>query len=118
MLVLLIACLGILGLASISAQQRRKELGVRKVLGAKVSGLVGLFVREYALLVIIASIVAIPLALWASTNWLNAFAYQVPVSVWVFAGVVAGSLTVAAFTVSVQVMKVALENPVLALRSE
>lgn len=117
-LVLLIACLGILGLASISAQQRRKELGVRKVLGAKVGSLVGLFVREYALLVVVASVIAIPLSLLAIARWSNAFAYQAPGSVWMFVGVVSGSLIVAALTVTAQVFSVALENPVVALRSE
>ena len=117
-LVLVIACLGLFGLAAISAQHRRREIGIRKVLGAQLYGLVGLFIKEYAVLVFAASVLAIPLAMFASSKWLSTFAYQAPESAWVFVWVVLASLIVATVSVSYQAIRTALSNPVDALRNE
>jgi len=117
-LVVVIACLGLFGLAAISVQHRRREIGIRKVLGAQWYGLVGLFIKEYAVLVFAASVLAIPLAVFASAKWLSTFAYQAPQSAWVFLWVVLASLIVATISVSYQALRAALSNPVDALRNE
>jgi len=115
---ILISCLGLFGLAAFSAEQRQKEIGIRKVLGASVAGVVGLLSREFIWLVGIAFVLATPLSWWAMHKWLEGFAYKVPVSWWMFA--IAGilSIVIALFTVSFQAIKAALANPVKSLRSE
>jgi putative ABC transport system permease protein len=115
---ILISCLGLFGLAAFSAEQRQKEIGIRKVLGASVAGVVGLLSREFVLLVGIAFLLATPLAWWAMHKWLDAFAYKIPISWWMFA--IAGilSIAIALITVSFQAIKAALANPVKSLRSE
>jgi len=113
-----IACLGLFGLAAFSAEQRRKELGVRKVLGASVAHLVRLFSSEFTKLVAISLLVAVPIAWFAVSSWLEGFAYKTSVSPVVF--IVAGisALLIALATISFQSMKVALRNPVEALRED
>jgi len=113
-----ISCLGLLGLAMFTAEQRTKEIGIRKVLGASVSSLFTLLSKEFILLVVIAMAIATPLAWWAMHNWLQGFAYKVPIEIWVFA--VAGILAIiiALITVSFQAIKVAVANPVKSLRTE
>jgi len=113
-----IGCLGLLGLATYAAQQRVKEIGIRKVLGASVGSIIGLLSREFILLVIISLIVAFPIAWWAMQNWLNDFAYRLNISWWIFAGAAVVAIAVAMATISFQAIKAAIANPVKALRSE
>ena len=113
-----IACLGLFGLATYAAEQRIKEIGVRKVLGASVLNLTVLLSKDFLKLVLIANGIAFPLAWWATNQWLAEFAYHIEVAWWVF--VVSGVLAVviALGTVSYQAIKAALVNPVKSLRSE
>ena len=115
-LALLIACLGMFALAAILSRQRTKEIGIRKILGASVSNIVGLLSKDFLRLVGIAIVLASPLAWWGMNQWLQDFAYRVQLEWWVFA--LAGALTVgiAFLTVSFQSVKAALSNPVEALR--
>ncbi|MBO0937461.1 ABC transporter permease [Fibrella sp. HMF5335] len=117
-LAVLIACLGLFGLAAYTAEQRTKEIGVRKVLGASVTSVVALLSQDFLKLVLIAIVIASPVAWWAMHRWLADFAYRVDIEWWVFA--LAGVLAVgiALLTVSVQSIKAALVNPVKSLRSE
>ncbi len=115
---ILISCLGLFGLAAFSAEQRSKEIGVRKVLGASVAGIVKLLSADFLKLVLIALILAIPIAWWIMNKWLQAFVYRVPIAWWMFglAGLVA--VVIALFTVSFQAIRAAVANPVHSLRSE
>ncbi|QRR04047.1 ABC transporter permease [Dyadobacter sandarakinus] len=117
-LAILISCLGLFGLAAFTAEQRTKEIGVRKVLGASASNIVGLLSSDFMKLVVIALVLASPLAWWALSTWLDTFAYRTGLSWWIFAvsGVVATSI--ALLTVSFQAIKAAWVNPVTSLRSE
>ncbi|GAB3704485.1 ABC transporter permease [Spirosoma flavus] len=117
-LAILIACLGLFGLAAFAAEQRTKEIGVRKVLGASVMSIVTMLSKDFLKLVCIALIIATPIAWYAMNQWLQDFAYRVNLDWWVFA--LAGLLAViiALATVSFQSMKAALANPVKSLRSE
>ncbi|MVM35629.1 FtsX-like permease family protein [Spirosoma sp. HMF4905] len=118
LLTIFIACLGLLGLASFTAQQRTKEIGVRKVLGASVASVVALLAGDFLKLVVVAIILAIPLAWYAMSQWLQGFAYRIEISGWVF--VLAGLLAigVALLTIGFQSIKAALLDPVKSLRSE
>ncbi len=113
-----IACMGLFGLATLIVTRRTKEIGIRKVLGANVSSIVGLLSRDFARLIIIAAVIAFPLAGWFMNDWLKDFAYRTHVSWWVY--LVAGTLalTVALLTIGVQAVKAALMNPVKSLRTE
>lgn len=113
-----IACLGLFGLATYAAEQRIKEIGVRKVLGASLFDLTALLSKDFLKLVLIANGIAFPLAWWATSRWLEEFAYHIQPTWWVFA--VAGllSVAIALATVSYQAIKAALMNPVRSLRSE
>lgn len=115
---ILISCMGLFGLATFTAQQRTKEIGIRKVLGASVAGIVALLSTDFLKLVFIALLIASPLAWWGTSQWLKDFAYKVDVAWWVFglAGVLAAGI--ALLTVSFQSVKAALVNPVKSLRSE
>ncbi len=113
-----ISCLGLFGLAAYTAEQRTKELGIRKVLGASVYGLAGLLSREFLQLVLLSCLIAFPLSWWAMSNWLNDYAYHTPIHWWVFAAAGAGALVIALLTVIAQALKAALANPVKTLRSE
>jgi putative ABC transport system permease protein len=115
---ILISCLGLFVLAAFSAEQRQKEIGIRKVLGASVSGLVGLLSKEFVKLVSVSFIIATPIAWWAMNKWLQAFAYKVTVTWWMFAIAGIMSILIALFTVSFQAVKAALVNPVKSLKSE
>ncbi len=117
-LAILIACLGLFGLAAFMAEQRTKEIGVRKVLGASVLSIASLLSRDFLKLVLIAIVIASPIAWWAMTQWLADFAYKINIEWWMFA--LAGTLAVgiAVLTVSFQSIKAALMNPVKSLRSE
>jgi len=118
LMAILISCLGLFGLATFSAEQRNKEIGVRKVLGASVPGIVKLLSTDFLKLVFIAFLIATPVSWWAMQQWLQRFAYRVPVSWWMFA--LAGLLAVfiALFTISFQAIRAAVANPVKSLRSE
>ena len=113
-----VSCLGLLGLAAYAAERRKKELGVRKVLGATVEGLVVLLSKDFVKLVLISLLLASPVAWYFMNQWLENFPYRVNISWWMFA--LAGGLAVllALFTVSFQTVKAALSNPVHNLRSE
>jgi len=115
---ILISCLGLFGLAAFSAEQRNKEIGIRKVLGASVTGIVQLLSKDFLKLVIISFIIASPIAWWAMNKWLQVFVYRIPISWWMFAmsGLIA--LLIAVVTVSFQAIKAALANPVKSLKSE
>lgn len=118
LIAILISCLGLFGLAAFSAEQRKKEIGVRKVLGASVSGIVQLLSKDFIKLVIVSFIIATPVAWWAMSKWLEAFAYRINISWWMFA--LAGFIAalIALLTVSFQAIKAAIANPVKSLRTE
>jgi len=117
-LTIVIACLGLFGLATYAAEQRIKEIGVRKVLGASVSHIVVMLSKDFAKLVLIASVIAFPVAWWTMNNWLRDFAYRIHIQWWVFALAGFGALFVALLTVSFQTLRAALSNPVKNLRTE
>jgi len=117
-LAIFISCLGLLGLAMFTAEQRLKEIGIRKVLGASIGSLFRLLSSEFLILVIIAMFIAIPIAWYAMSSWLRGYAYSTPIKWWMFA--LSGALTIliALATVSFQAIKAALINPIKSLRSE
>jgi len=117
-LAIFISCLGLLGLAMFSAEQRVKEIGIRKVLGASINQIVSLFSTEFVKLVLIAFLIAAPLAWYFMHNWLQGFAYHVTISWWIFflAGMLA--VLIALITIGFQAIKTAVANPVESLRSE
>lgn len=117
-LTIFVACLGLFGLATFTAAQRVKEIGIRKVLGADVTGLVALLSKDFLKLVGIAFLVAAPVAWWAMNRWLEDFVYRITISWWIFAAVAVLSLLVALLTISSQALRAALTNPVKSLRSE
>jgi putative ABC transport system permease protein len=117
-LAIFISCLGLFGLSAYTTQRRFKEIGVRKVLGASVRGIVGLLAREFLAPVVLATLIAFPVAAWAMDKWLRGFAFRIGLEWWFFA--VAGGLAVviALGTVGFQSLKAATRNPVKSLRSE
>ncbi|MVM31470.1 FtsX-like permease family protein [Spirosoma sp. HMF4905] len=117
-LAITVGCMGLFGLAAFSIEQRVKEIGIRKVLGASVLTIVALLSRNFIVLVGLAFVIATPVALWAMGSWLNDFPYRISIDWWIFA--LAGGLAVgiALLTVSLQSIKAALVNPVKSLRSE
>jgi putative ABC transport system permease protein len=117
-LAILIACLGLFGLASFASEQRTKEIGVRKTLGASVANIVLLFSREFTRWVLVANVLAWPIAYFAMSRWLQSFAYRVDIRLWMFLLAASLALAIALLTVSFQAMKAALANPVDALRYE
>ncbi|MDH3651717.1 MAG: ABC transporter permease, partial [Saprospiraceae bacterium] len=117
-LAILIACLGLIGLSSFTAERKRKEVGIRKVLGASSLNLIVLLSKEFTQLVIVAFMVAAPVAWYIMTNWLQDFAYRVPLGLAVFLGAGAIALLIAWLTVGYQTAKTAFRNPVRALRQE
>lgn len=115
---ILISCLGLFGLATLTAFQRTKEIGIRKVLGASVASVVALLSREFILLVGIAIVIGTPLAGWGMSKWLAGYAYKINLAWWLFAGAAALALFIALATVAFQSIRAALANPVDSLRSE
>jgi putative ABC transport system permease protein len=115
---ILIACLGLFGLVTYAAEQRTKEIGIRKVLGARVTSIVGLLSKDFTILVGIAALIAFPAAWWAMYKWLETFAYRTEISWWIFLVAGAVALAIALLTVSIQTIRAALANPVKSLRSE
>lgn len=118
LLAVIIAALGLFGLASFTAQQRIKEIGIRKVLGAKISQIVLLLSKKFTVLVIVAFVIAVPIAWIAMKQWLLGFAYRIDISLWSFLMAGGLALLVAWLTISYQSIKAALMNPVNSLRSE
>lgn len=117
-LAIFISCLGLLGLASFMAMRRTKEIGVRKVFGASVSGIIVLLIKEFSKWIIIANIISWPLAYFAMNRWLQRFAYRTNVQLWIFLAVGGTTLMIAVFTVGYQAVKAARTNPAEALKYE
>ncbi|MVM31239.1 FtsX-like permease family protein [Spirosoma sp. HMF4905] len=117
-LTVIISCLGLFGLAMFTAQQRTKEIGVRKVLGASVTSVVALLSKDFLKLVVVAIVIASPLAWYAMSRWLQDFAYKIDIEWWVFVLAAFIAIGIALITVSFQSIKAALMNPVTSLRSE
>jgi putative ABC transport system permease protein len=117
-LTIFVACLGLFGLATYTAEQRTKEIGIRKVLGASVTQITQMLSKEFVKLVLIASAIAFPVAWWAMSKWLQSFAYRINISWWVFITAGSAALLIALITVSVQAIKAATANPVKNLRTE
>jgi ABC-type antimicrobial peptide transport system permease subunit len=117
-LAIFISCLGLLGLAMFTAEQKTKEIGIRKVLGASIPSLFVLLSREFLVFVIIAVLIASPIAWYAMEQWLEEYAYKINISWWMF--VIAGfaALAIALLTVSFQAIRAAIANPATSLRSE
>jgi len=117
-LAIMISCLGLIGLTSISVVKKNKEIGIRKVLGASVEGVVFMITKEFILIVIAANVVAWPITYYVMNKWLEDFAYRIEISWWMF--VLSGgiALAIAIATVSMQAIKAAVANPVDSLRNE
>ena len=117
-LALFISCIGIFGMASFVAEQRRKEIGVRKVLGASVANVWRLLSKEFILLVLIALTIAAPLSYYFMHDWLQNYVYHTTIPWWLFAAAGLGVIVLTLLTVSYQTIKAALSNPVKSLRTE
>ena len=117
-LAILIACLGLFGLITFAAEQRVKEIGIRKVLGASVSDVATMLSKDFLLLVVVAFVFAFPVAWWAMNKWLEDFAYRVSIGWWVFVLSGFAALLIAVLTVAFQAIKAAVANPVKSLRTE
>lgn len=114
----LLACLGLFGLSSYSVQQRIKEIGVRKILGANLVNIVSILSKDFLLLVSIAFAIAIPISWWAMAKWLQDYEYRITIDAWIFVGTGFATLLIALLTVSIQAMRAAVMNPVKSLRTE
>jgi putative ABC transport system permease protein len=117
-LAIIISCLGLFGLASYSAEKRIKEVGIRKVMGASVQNIVSLLSKDFLKLILIANIIAWPVAWFALNRWLLDYAYRINISWWVFALTGLTALLIALITISIQAIKAAIANPVKSLRTE
>jgi ABC-type antimicrobial peptide transport system permease subunit len=117
-LTIFISCLGLFGLASYMAENRIREIGIRKVLGASVSSITTLLSRDFLKLVLISILFAVPIAWWAMYNWLQGYSYRTPVSLWVFILAAVLSITISLLTVSYQAIRAALSNPAQSLKTE
>jgi putative ABC transport system permease protein len=117
-LAIFIACIGLLGLAAYATQQRMREISIRKVLGASSGTIVQMLSKDFIKLVLIASLIAFPLAWFAMHKWLEDFAYRINIGWWVFAVAGMVAIAIALFTISFQAVKAALSNPVKSLRAE
>ncbi|SKB81433.1 FtsX-like permease family protein [Parapedobacter luteus] len=117
-LAILIACLGLYGLVALMTARRTKEIGIRKVLGASVQGIVKLLSKDFVKLVLVAVVVASPIAWWAMDKWLENFAYRIDIEWWMFAAAGVAAVMIALATVSWQAIRAAVANPVESLRDE
>ncbi len=117
-LAILISCLGLFGLATFMAEQRAKEIGIRKVIGASVLSLWKMLSKDFIVLVLVAAIIAVPLGYYTMNNWLQDYQYRTEISWWIFAFAGGGALIITLATVSYQAVKAALINPVQSLKSE
>jgi putative ABC transport system permease protein len=113
-----IACLGLLGLSAFAISQRVKEIGVRKVLGANTTTIVSLLSKDFLKLVLIAAVIAFPVAWYVMHSWLQDFAYRISIQWWVFIIAAVAAALIALITVGMQAIKAAMANPVKSLRSE
>ena len=114
----LLASLGLFGLATFTAIQRTKEIGIRKILGASVENVVALLSTEFLKLVMLAVIIASPIAWWFMNDWLEAFAYRITIKGWMFLAAGGSVILIALITISFQSIKAAIANPVTSLRAE
>jgi len=117
-LAILISCIGLFGLASFVAEQRTKEVGIRKVLGASVANLWNMLSKDFVVLVLLSCLIAMPVAYYFLHQWLQQYQYRTNIAWWIFAAAAAGAMVITLFTVSFQAIKAALANPVKSLRSE
>lgn len=117
-LAIIISCLGLFGLSAYTAEKRKKEISVRKVLGASARGLAGLLSKDFIILVLISFLIAFPLAYWMMNDWLKGFEYHIKISIWIFISAGLLAVIIALATVSFQAIRVALVNPAKSLRSE
>jgi len=117
-LTIFISCIGLFGLATLSAERRKKEIGIRKVLGASVNGIVRKLSTDFAMLVVISAVISAPAAWWAMHKWLENYPYRITINAWIFLGAAVCVLLIALVTVSFQTIKAAVANPVNSLRSE
>ncbi|AXY74188.1 ABC transporter permease [Paraflavitalea soli] len=117
-LAIFISCLGLFGLAAYTAERRTKEIGIRKVLGASVTGVVGLLSKEFVQLVALSCLIAFPVGQWAMHNWLQGYEYRITIHWWVFAFAGVAALAIALITVSFQAIKAAIVNPVKSLKEQ
>src|SRR5688572_21454068 len=117
-LAIFISCLGLFGLVTFTAEQKTKEIGIRKVLGASVTGIIGMLSKDFIKLVLIAAVIAFPVAWWMMHKWLNDFEYRVNIGWWVFVVAGVAALLIALLTISFQSIKAAIANPVKSLRTE
>ncbi|HEX5171493.1 MAG TPA: FtsX-like permease family protein, partial [Cyclobacteriaceae bacterium] len=117
-LAIVISCLGLFGLASFVSEQRTKEIGIRKVLGASVRNLWRMLSQEFVVLIIVACVIAIPLSYYMLSNGIKQYEYRTDIAWWIFAAAAGGALLITILTVSYQAIKAALANPVNSLRSE
>ncbi len=117
-LAILISCLGLLGLVIYTTNTRTKEIGVRKILGASVANIVSILSKDFIQLIMIAFVIAAPIAWWATYKWLQDFAYRTTISWWVFVVSGIALLLIALITLSIQTIKAAIANPVKSLRTE
>ncbi|MBD0332011.1 MAG: FtsX-like permease family protein, partial [Chitinophagaceae bacterium] len=115
---IVVGCMGLFGLAAFSAEQRTKEIGIRKVLGASMLNIMGLLSKSFVRLILIASAIAFPVAWWAMNKWLEDFPYRITISWWVFAIAAIAAVIIALITVSFQTIRAAISNPVNSLRTE
>ncbi|QCR25106.1 ABC transporter permease [Pontibacter sp. SGAir0037] len=115
---ILISCMGLFGLALFTAEQRTKEIGIRKVLGASTSGIVFMLSKDFLKLVLLANIVALPLSWYLMSNWLDDYAYRTELSWWIFAAAFVATIIIAMLTLSFHAIKTAVANPVNSLRTE
>jgi putative ABC transport system permease protein len=118
LIAMLISCLGLYGLSSYMAERRFKEIGVRKVMGASVNQIVGLMSFEFVKLVVIAFVIAVPISYYAMNQWLQGFAFHIPLDVTVFVLAGLAALLIALLTVSFESLRAATTNPIKSLRSE
>ncbi|MBS1527848.1 MAG: FtsX-like permease family protein, partial [Bacteroidetes bacterium] len=117
-LTIFISCIGLFGLATLSAERRKKEIGIRKVLGASVQGIVRKLSKDFAVLVLISAVISAPAAWWAMHKWLQNYPYRININAWIFLLAAVFVLLIALVTVSFQTIRAAVANPVNSLRSE
>jgi ABC-type antimicrobial peptide transport system permease subunit len=113
-----ISCLGLFGISAFIIVQRTKEIGIRKVLGASVTSIVGIMAKEFAVLIGLSTIIAAPISWYLMHSWLNNFAYRVDMSIWIFLLAGLSAVVIALVTVSYHTIKAALANPIKSLNSE